>query len=54
MPVGKFIRPPGMIVRKALCFTAVIIYFFYSPQDLRVLLADRHEILPHDGMCLIL
>ena len=41
-----FIRSPGTLVPKALCFTRDV--FFLSPRDLRTPSADRRETLPHD------
>jgi len=41
-----FVRAPGTLVPKALCFTADV--FFLSPRDLRAPSADCREILPRD------
>ena len=48
MLVSLFIRPPGTLVPKALCFTRDVFFLFLSPGYLRAASADRRETLPHD------
>jgi len=45
---SELIRPPGTLVPKALCFTADVFFFLFSPHDLRAPSADRRETLAHD------
>jgi len=45
-----FIRLPGTLVPKALCFAAdvFLIFLLFSPRNLQAPSADRRETLPHD------